>query len=87
MLFMLGDASVAAVCTVIVAAIQVGGQMWTNRRVREVHDCLDRHMEESRNAHMTTQEKVATVAVTDDARDIRNVGPQAIISGETHHEP
>lgn len=74
--------TIAAICSVLVAAFNFGGIVWQNRRIQELHDCLDLHIMENRTLHAQTQEKVATVAITDDARDIRNVGPKAIISGE-----
>jgi hypothetical protein len=55
------------------------------RAIAELHDCLDQHIAESRELHIATQEKVTTAAIVDDARDIRNAGTAAIISGE--HAP
>ena len=47
-----------------------------------LHDCLDTHIEQSKTEHEAIISTVQTVAITDDARDVRNTGAKAILSGE-----
>lgn len=61
-------------------------QIKTELEVAKLHDCLDQHIEESRNLHVATLEAVKTVAATDDLRDTRNEARTGantpILSGE-----
>ncbi len=73
---MIDSIAIGAICGAFVALCNVVGTISTNRRIRDVHDCLD-----------SLHEKVTVAVATDDARDIRNEGPRAIVSGVNPNEP
>ncbi len=68
-----------ALCGTVGTFSAILNNYWTYRVKMEtlhLHDCLD-----------SLHEKVTVAVATDDARDIRNEGPRAIVSGVNPNEP